>query len=174
MTPVGQSSWRKRAGNHFRRAVPPTGPALVGMLVWAGAMGASAFLSLFLDSWETPAKIGFVVLLYAFGAALAFPVGLFAARLVSLGRPREVAFAAAFVCLLAATLAFTGGLFALEYRSYYVQWHAEAFTLTWTLQFVFTTLTALYQFVVLGIRLYFPLGFVALVVASVWFARQRR
>jgi len=137
-------------------------------------MGASALVNLWLDDWETPAKIRFVALLFAAGGALAFPVGLFAARLVSLERHWEVALAAAFVCLLAATITFTGGLFALQYRSYYAEWHEPAFSLTWALQFVFTMLTALYQFVVLGIRLYFPLGFIALALASVWFARRQR
>lgn len=135
-------------------------------------MGASVLVNL--DAWETPEKIRTVSLLFASGGALGFPVGLFAARLVSLGRHREVAFAAAFVCLAAATIGLTGALFALQYRSYYAEWHAPAFTLTWVLQFVFTTLVALYQFVVLGIRLYFPIGFVALFAASVWFARQQR
>ena len=137
-------------------------------------MGASALVNLWLDDWETPAKIRFVALLFAAGGALAFPVGLFAARLVSLERHWEVALAAAFVCLLAATITFTGGLFALQYRSYYAEWHEPAFSLTWAFQFVFTMLTALYQFVVLGIRLYFPLGFIALALASVWFARRQR
>ncbi|TIX38504.1 MAG: hypothetical protein E5V40_19240, partial [Mesorhizobium sp.] len=100
--------------------------------------------------------------------------GLFLARLVSRGRHWEVAFAAAFVALLVATLAFTGGLFALQYRSYYAEWHAPAFTIRWAFELVFTMLTALYQFVVLGIRLYFPLGFIALVAAGIWFARQQR
>ena len=137
-------------------------------------MGASALVNLWLDDWETPAKIRFVAFLFSAGGALAFPVGLFAARLVSLERHWEVALAAAFVCLLAATITFTGGLFALQYRSYYAEWHEPAFSLTWALQFVFTMLTALYQFVVLGIRLYFPLGFIALALASVWFARRQR
>ena len=137
-------------------------------------MGASALLNLVLYDWETPDKIRTVSLLYVFGGALAFPVGLFAARLVSLGRRWEVAFAAAFVCLAAATVGLTSGLFALQYRSYYAEWHAPAFTLTWGFQLVFTALVALYQFVVLGIRLYFPLGFVALFAASVWFVRQQR
>ena len=174
MTALDQPGWRQRAGNRVRRAVPSTGTALVGALLWAMAMGASALTGLWLDNWETPEKIRFVVLLYAMGAAIAFPVGLFAARLISLGRPSEVAFAAAFVCLLAATLAFTGGLFALQYRSYYAEWHAEAFTVRWAFELVFTSLTALYQFVVLGIRLYFPIGFIALACASLWFARQQR
>ncbi|CAH2403711.1 hypothetical protein MES4922_310066 [Mesorhizobium ventifaucium] len=52
------------------------------------------------------------------GGALAFPVGLFLARLISLGRHWQVALAAAFVCLLATTIGLTGGLFALQYRSY--------------------------------------------------------
>ena len=174
MTSLEQSSWRKRAGNRLRRAVPSTVAALLGALLWAVAMGASALTGLWLDNWETPEKIRFVVLLYAMGAALAFPVGLFAARLISLDRQAEVAFAAAFICLLATTLAFTGGLFALQYRSYYAEWHAEAFTVLWAFELVFTSLTALYQFVVLGVRLYFPLGFIALAVASVWFAHQQR
>lgn len=46
-------------------------------------MGASALLTLFLGDWETPAKILIVTMLFAAGAALAFPIGLFAARLVS-------------------------------------------------------------------------------------------
>nr|WP_195179790.1 hypothetical protein [Mesorhizobium sp. INR15] len=154
--------------------MPTPRVALVGALLWAAAMGASALVNLWSDAWETPEKIRFVSLLYAAGGALGFPAGLYLARLVSLGRQWEVALAAAFVCLLAATLAFTGGLFALQYRSYYAEWHAPAFTPTWGFQLVFTTLTALYQFVVLGIRLYFPLGFAALAVASVWFARQQR
>jgi hypothetical protein len=165
---------RNRNTNCIRRALPGWRTALFGALLWAVAMGASALVNLLLDDWETPEKIRTVSLLFAGGGALAFPVGLFAARLVSQGRHWEVAFAAAFVCLAAATIGLTGGLFALQYRSYYAEWHAPAFTLTWAFQFVFTMLVALYQFVVLGIRLYFPLGFAALFAASVWFARQRR
>ncbi|MER9074725.1 hypothetical protein NKH80_18225 [Mesorhizobium sp. M0904] len=165
---------RYRTLHRLRRALPSLRTAFAGALLWAMAMGASALLNLLQYNWETPAKIRFVSLLYAAGGALAFPIGLFLARLVSLGRHWEIALAAAFVCLLAATIVFTGGLFGLQYRSYYVQWHAPAFTITWVFQFVFTMLTALYQFVVLGIRLYFPLGFIALAVASVWFARQQR
>ncbi|MDX8521437.1 hypothetical protein [Mesorhizobium dulcispinae] len=138
---------------------------------WRPALSS---ISINLYYWETPGRIPFVALLYALGGALAFPVGLTLARLLSRGRHWETALAAAFVCLLGATLAFTAGLFALQYRSYYAEWHAPALTLTWALEFVFTILTALCQFVVLGIRLYFPLGFAALIAASIWFARQRR
>lgn len=174
MTPISQPTARGRNGNHFRAALPPARTAFVGALLWGLTMGASALVNLHLYDWATPAKIRFVTLLYAAGGALAFPVGLFLARLVSRGRHWEVAFAAAFVALLAATLAFTGALFALQYRSYYAEWHAPAFTIRWAFEFVFTVLTALYQFVVLGVRLYFPSGFIGLAAASIWFARQRR
>lgn len=165
---------RSRVLDRIRNALPSPGAAICGALLWAGAMGTSALVNLLLDDWETAARIRFVSLLYAAGGALAFPVGLFLARFVSLGRHWEVALAAAFVCLLVATIGFTGGLFALHYRSYYVQWHAPALTIAWSIQFVHTVATAFYQFVVLGIRLYFPLGFIALALASIWFARRQR
>ena len=44
----------------------------------------------------------------------------------------------------------------------------------WFLQFTHTIAAALYQFAVLGLRLFFPFGFVALFVASFWFARRVR
>ncbi|MDX8493269.1 hypothetical protein RFN29_17005 [Mesorhizobium sp. VK22B] len=172
MTPLQPCSLR--LGNRLRDALPSAGTAVVGALLWGMAMGASAFRNLLFYSWETSDRIRLVVFLYFIGGALAFPVGLTLARLVSRGRHWQTALAAAFVCLLATTLGFTGGLFALQYRSYYAEWHAPVFTLTWAFELVFTALTALYQFVVLGVRLYFPLGFLALAVASIWFARQRR
>ena len=158
----------------MRRALPSPSIALPGALVWSSAMGASALVSLFFDHWATPAKIRLVAFLFAVGGALAFPVGLYFARLVSAGKSGETAFAAAFVSLLVFTVAFTSGVFSLQYRFYYAEWHAPAFSVTWAFQFVFTVAGALVQFAVLGLRLYFPIGFVALFVASLWFARQPR
>ncbi|WP_292323743.1 hypothetical protein [Mesorhizobium sp.] len=169
MTPLQSTPSRRHL---LRDALRPAGKAVVGAVLWGLAMAASAFLNLY--HWETPGRIRFVVLFYALGGVLAFPVGLMLARLASRGRHWETALAAAFICLLGATLAFTGGLFALQYSSYYAEWHAPAFTLTWAFEFVFTIITALYQFVVLGVRLYFPFGLAALVAASIWFARRRR
>ena len=173
MTPTQQTALRSGVKDLLRAAIPSASEAAAGTLLWGIAMVASALTNL-LAAWETPDRIRFVALLYVLGGMLAFPVGLTLARLVSRGRHWETAFAAAFVSLLVTTLAFTGSLFALQYRSYYAEWHAPALTLTRAFEFAFTMLTALYQFVVLGVRLYFPLGFAALVAASIWFARQRR
>jgi hypothetical protein len=156
------------------RALPPLLPTLAGMLFWGIAMGASALLMLVLENWETPQKIRTVTALFALGGAVAFPLGLILARFLSYRRRRETAFAAAFLSLALATVGVTAGLFALQYRDYYAQWHADTFTRIWFLQFAYTIAAALYQFSVLGLRLFFPLGFIALIAASLWFARRAR
>ncbi|MCG7505267.1 hypothetical protein L4923_09565 [Mesorhizobium sp. IRAMC:0171] len=158
----------------MRLALPTLPTALFGALTWAFLMGTSAFAKLWMAEWQTPGGIVTVVLLFAAGAALAFPLGLYTARLISLGRSGEVAFAALFACLLAATLGFTAGLYVLQYRSYYAEWHGTPFSVRWFLQFAFTSAGALYQFAILGIRFYFPLGFIALFAAGLWFVRQPR
>lgn len=157
-----------------RSALPPARIAFPGALLWAALMAGGVLASLLLAGWQTPAKIRFVALLFAAGGASAFPVGLFAARLVSPGRRPEAAFAAAFVCLLVATIGFTSGFYGLQYRLYYAEWHAPAFTRLWANEYFYTFAASLYQFAVLGMRLYFPVGLIALFGAGLWFARQPR
>jgi len=137
-------------------------------------MAASAAFNLHFAAWESTSGIATIVALFSLGGALAFPLGLVGARLVSLGRPAQPAFAAALISFTVATIAMTAGLYALQYRSYYAQWHEPAFSVTWCFQLVFTSLAALYQVAVLGLRLYFPVGFVALLALSAWFARHAR
>lgn len=137
-------------------------------------MGASALFNLLMDGWLTPGRIRYLSLLLAAGGVLAFPVAFFFARLLSTGRSTEAAFSVAFLCLLVCTIACGSGLYALQYRLYYSEWHAPALSITWGLELIFTLAAALYQYAVLGVRLYFPIGFVALFAASIWFARQPR
>jgi len=155
-------------------ALPPLLPTLAGMLAWCAAMGASALGVLLLDDWETPQKIRTVAALFALGGAVAFPFGLILARFLAFRKQREVAFAVGFLSLALVTACATGGLFALQYREYYAEWHADPFTRIWFLQFAHTIGGALYQFAVLGLRLFFPIGFAALLLASFWFARRAR
>lgn len=158
----------------LRQSRPSLQATLVGAAIWAAAMGGSALFDLVLAHWETPASIRTIVALFALGGALAFPPALMLARFLSLGRRPEVAFASAFLSLAVVTIAVTASLYALQYRRYYAEWHADAFTVTWAFQLVFTGLVSLYQFAVLGLRLYFPFGFVALFAAALWFARSQR
>jgi hypothetical protein len=110
----------------------------------------------------------------AAGSAVAVQLAYACARLIASNGGRETRFAAAFLCFTAVTIAITAAVYALDYRQYYAHWHASAFSFTWLLQFVFTTLGALFQFSVTGVRLYFPVGFFALLAVSFWFARHRR
>lgn len=149
----------------FRRALPSPVELFAGSAAWALALGGSAAGMLWLRDWRG-APLADVSILFLGGAVLAFPPAIAVARLLAAGRRPETVFAAFTLCLAAATVALTGGLFALDYRSYYAQWHGPAFTELWAMQFAFTTVVALYQFAVLGLRLLFPLGFAALFVAA--------
>jgi len=173
-TPIARPGLPRRFAARLRRSLPPFATVLVGCVCWALVMAASALLEVWRDGWQTEAKFVTIAALFGFGAAPAFPLGLIFARFVSLGKSAEVTFAAHFLGLLLATIGVTGLIFAFDYREYYATWHEEAFTVTWMFQLVFTTLGALIQFAVLGVRLFFPLGFAALFLASLWFARRAR
>jgi hypothetical protein len=137
-------------------------------------MAASSLQSILARGWETPEAVAGIVLLCAAGAVLAFAPALFLARFVSHGRSAEAAFAAMFLALAICTIGATAAVFALDYRRYYSEWHEDFGTITWAVQFVFTAANALVQFAVLGVRLFFPVGFIGLFVAAFWFARRPR
>lgn len=164
----------RRLSARAHRSLPGRGVALVGALCWTFVMTSSALVGLWRHGWETPAKYETVAILFALGAAPAFPLAFFLASFVSLGRRAETAFAGMFLALSVSTAGITAGLFALDYRRYYATWHADFPSITWVFQFVFTTAGAVLQFAVLGTQLYFPIGFLALFVASFWFARRAR
>lgn len=166
--------WLYRLMHRLCMAIPGWRVAFAGALVWGAAMAASAWFALFLDAWETTGIIRAIVILFAAGGLVAFPLGLYLARLLALGRNRETAFAAALLSFSVATIAATALLYALQYRGYYAQWHADTLSYNWVLQQVFTTLSSFYQFAVLGVRMYLPLGFAALILVSLWFVRQPR
>lgn len=162
------------ARKRLTHALPTLSLALAGSAAWGMVMGASALSSLLFDQWATPAHVRNVVALFALGGVLAFPFGWTLARLLSRGRGAETAFAAAFASFSIMTVGLTALLYAIQYRSYYAEWHADPLTVTWAFQLVFTGLAAFYQFAVLGLQLYFPLGFAALFAAALWFARRSR
>jgi hypothetical protein len=174
VTTVSTARHSSRLSGALATALPPFLPTFGGALLWGIAMGASAMIGLLAENWETPHKIRAAATVFAIGGFAAFPFALIAARFLSYERSRETAFAAAFLSFAAVTVLAVGCFYALDYRSYYAEWHAEAFTRIWFLQFAHTIAAALYQFAVLGLRLFFPLGFIGLIIASAWFARRAR
>lgn len=137
-------------------------------------MATSAAFDLWFRAWQTTPKIGAIALLFAVGGALGFPLGLFLARLLGPAGRREGRIALFFLSLSIATIATTSATYILVYRSYYATWHADPFTTTWAFQWAFTAAGALAQFAAFGLRLYFPVGFAALLAASFWFGSKPR
>ena len=171
---TGRGSRMRRLLHHACGALPSLAETLMGGLLWAACMAGSATLDLWFRHWETPGKVGAVAALFAAGGALGFPTGLFLARLIDRGKRAEARFAAAFLCLAMATIGSSAAIYVLVYRSYYATWHADAFTVTWVFQWIFTAAGALAQFAAFGLRLYVPFGFAALTLAALWFARKPR
>lgn len=109
---------------------------------------------------------------YFAGGLLAYPfahvaIGIANRRLPTVAR---TLFAAAM--LTGFTLCATAAVLALDYRIYYSQWHAAAFSKIWIYQQIFTALGSTYQYLVIGSRLYWPVGILALAVSSVLLARK--
>lgn len=147
------------------------GSILPAAILWSALCATAAWSGLL--HWQTESLRLVVVGIFAAGGLLALPAAFIAAYLVTrYHRLKTQAFAAFFVSLTIMTIGATGMIFALVYRSYYAAWHAETFSYVWFLQLAFTTASALYQFATVGLRLYFPLGFVGLFLLSLWFARS--
>ena len=175
-TPIRAETDRPLPGifARLRLAFPSWRVAAMGAAFWAMTMAASAAINLLAGGWETAAKIVDVAMVFAIGAAVAFPLSYAVASLVAGSRGWETRLAAAFLCFTIGTVGITSALYALDYRQYYSQSHSHAFSVMWMFQFAFTTAGALVQFAATGVRLYFPLGFAALAAVSVWFARYAR
>lgn len=137
-----------------------------GAIGWGAAMAISAQASLWLSVGALTSHYWTLTAMAFGGAAIAWPFSLAAFRFIAFRRAREAAFAAAFICMTVFTILTTAVIFAIIFRSFYAQWHGDAFTKLWMVQLVFTTASAFYQFAVLGIRLYLPLGVAFLFIAS--------
>ena len=172
--PTMRTGIARRFFAHLRRSLPSLATALVGSACWALVMAASAVTAsggmVGKPKRRSRRSLSCLapVLRSLSRSALTF------ARFVSSGKSGERRFAACFLGLSLATIGVTAAIYALDYRQYYSAWHEETFTITWMFQFFFTAAVALIQFAVLGVRLFFPLGFIALFVASLWFARSTR
>jgi len=140
-------------------------------LIWALFLAVHTLGYLYWHGWQDRASIFSLTLVIFIGALLGGSIGWFIATLLSAHRLAPKRFAVAFVFILLATVGAMAALFALQYRQYYAQWHMPAFTIGWTYQLVFTGVSALYLFAVQGLRLLLPFGPVALVLASLYFAK---
>ncbi len=142
-------------------------------LGWAAAMMASAGLNLFLLNRAPDKNTQLLVLFFGLGGLIAFPLTAYLMRWMPLNWRTGQRFACAFIVLLVTTLGLTSFIFALQFRVYFAQWHDNEYSIRLVFETVFTILSAVYQFLVLALRLYLPLGLVALLGASWTFATKR-
>ncbi|ACE91336.1 hypothetical protein AMC90_CH02327 [Rhizobium phaseoli] len=164
----------ERRRSRIRAAWPPYPDLVAGAPLWGMQMLVSAMLGLYLRNGLETSRLAEVAALYFLGGLLAWPFALPTARFLAYGKPPEARFAAFFVILIAATIAMTAFLFAMEYRIFYSRWHAPFGSGIWVFQFIFTSISAVYQFLVIGLRLFLPLGLVCLVASSYYLAKRMR
>jgi hypothetical protein len=155
-------------------ANPPLTLMVLGALAWGSMMALSAALAIYVrNGFETDSALQLVIL-YFLGGLLAWPGAISLARFCGYGSPIETRFAAHLLWLSIGTMAMTAFLFALDYRIFYSRWHAPFGSIIWMFQFAFTGASAVYQFAVLGSRLFMPLGLLFLVATSSYLARLSR
>ena len=149
---------------------PRPAPARHAALAAGFGLGLAAITALSLSlrfGWAQPAQIAALSAIFGFGGALALGVS---AALAWWALPRSrpgLRIVVIAVLTLLGAFAFTGGMLALGYRSYYGQWHAAPFTRLWMWQQVFTAAAAVYQYAVIGPRLY-GLESLALLALASW------
>lgn len=149
-------------------ALPGFQFCVVGSLLWASAMALSSFVaSYFIFGYGVPAQVSGIAAIYFAGGLLAFAPSIYVVN-VLLPRPGFGRIVLTVVLLALGTLAMTAGVMALVYRSYFSQWHSPFLTRSWMWQQLFTVAGAVYQYLVIGLRFYMPVGFAALIVASLW------
>lgn len=143
------------------RAIPPIIPAITGAVIWGCAMALSLYAGLEIAIDGHTSHRNELLVLYFAGGLISYPMALFFVRFAALHARVEKRFSAAFVSLIVATIGGTAALSAVFYGN-------------GDPQSKFAGAAAIYQFAVIGIRHYLPIGIVPLLVASLWLARSTR
>ncbi len=164
---------RPRLSRRLVTAMPGWRVLMLGTPLWAVVLASSAALWLAIAGRWPTTHWQPIVAVFALGGILAFPTGLFAAKFIDT-RSATGRFAAAFIGLGLASALGVAFVFSMQYRVYYARWHDDFLSIGWIFQLLFTGAGAVYQFAVLGSRMFFPLGLAALFAASLWHARQTR
>lgn len=141
---------------------------VLGSLLWGGAMALSSVVaSYFIFGYGIQSQLVSIAAIYFAGGFLAFVPTLYVVN-VLLPRPGKARIVLMALLLALATIMMTAGVMAIVFRSYFAQWHAPFLTRSWMWQQLFTVAGAVYQYLVIGLRFYMPIGMLALVAASLW------
>ncbi len=146
---------------------------VLGMIVWSAVNTLSLIVSLALQGRGITPGADLLVLIFSLGAALAYLLSRVLLYFTSDKWLPTQRFAAAFIILCGTTIGLTAMLFAYQFQDYYSRWHDDHLSKRLLFETVFTILSACYQFLVLALRNYFPIGFIGLLGASWLFAIKR-
>jgi hypothetical protein len=155
-----------RFAARLKAALPAPALAVAGSLGWALTMASSAALAGLMRSRAFGGNLETVIAVFGIGGLAGFVPALTAYRLFGRQKSRSQRFSLMFLALTLATVACTSLTFTLILRSYYAQWHDDFPSLHWFEEQFFTTASSTYQFAVLGLRSFLPLGLPALFFAA--------
>ncbi len=115
-----------------------------------------------------------IIGLFALGGALAFPTGLFVARILERDGGCERAFATAFLSFGICTIGLTGLCYVVFHLTRHGGWPAGGPAAGRAVRTAFTVLGALFEFAAFGMRMYIPVGLAALFMVAAWRAWPTR
>ena len=140
-------------------------------VLWCVFIPASAVLVLIKSGWHPDMDVVAAVSPYVPGSLIGGYLGGLLAFMISEKRASTVKFAAFFLSVASGTLLATAFIYSLHFRIYFSEFHQPFGTFVWILQTVFTSLGSMYLFAASGVRILFPFGVIALVIASIGFSR---
>ena len=146
---------------------------IIGAVLWSVVMAASATLELYRVGHGNSEKSRTLVAVFALSASLSW---LIARSRLALVPPKWVVtqrLAAAVLALGLFTLGITAVMFAVHDMRYLVAWPYDHLSLGVAFEVSFNIAATIYQFLVLGLPLFFPIGLTGLLGASWLFAMKR-
>ncbi|MDB5522884.1 MAG: hypothetical protein JWM58_647 [Rhizobium sp.] len=156
----------------FNRSIPAPATVIFGSAAWGICMAIAAVIGLYWrDGLIIHSRLA-VISLFFYGPAVGFAPGLMLAEWLCGRAGRITRFVVGTIILTLATHTATATIFALQYRMFYAHWHAEFPSITWCFQFAFTSASALYQFTVDSMYVYFPIAPLLFLALGFWFARR--
>ncbi len=147
--------------------------AAITLVAWPLACGASAAVLVKLHQFQSVGAARPIILLHSLGGVFAIVIWLPLHHWWISRLQQSVArFAVAFVLLAALTAAACAALFALDFWFYFSQWHEPFFSRIGVYQAVFTAISAVFQYAVLGARYLVPVALPAGLLIGLAAARR--
>lgn len=142
-------------------------------LLWGAMMSAAAVFSLITELGRVAdLRVLTILVVFFAGGTIGYFLAYPTTRLFAIRLPARWTMPFAIAVLTGFTLAATAGVLSLDYRAYYAEWHGSFFTRDWFAQQFYTALGSTYQYLVIGTRLYWPLGPIFLILAGWWVTRR--